>query len=73
MKTGLLVSPIGTTRDAKNLIEADTVYQCFQKSYLVHSAKTERGTLVWLSENGGGIYKNILHAFKSEVKPGEYN
>lgn len=72
MTTGLYVQPIGTTRDAKNLIEGTTVYQCFQKGYLTHSAKTERGALVWLSENGGGTYKNALHAFKFEVKPNEY-
>lgn len=71
-KTGLLIEPIGTISKVKKPTESATVYHCIQKGEVAHYAKTEREALSWLSSNGGGIYKNSLHAFQFEVKPGDY-
>ena len=30
---------------------------------------TEAETIQWLQENGGGIYRNILHNFDCIIKP----
>jgi hypothetical protein len=54
-----------------------TVYECWQRNssgslVLIHEAETERKALEYLSENGGGIYKNVLHSFNMEVKPNDF-
>lgn len=54
----------------------NTVYQCHQKGkdvnktpFFLHCEETEAKAIRWLSENGGGIYRNILHNFDMEVMP----
>lgn len=32
---------------------------------------TEALTIIWLEENGGGTYRNILHNFEYEIEPKE--
>ena len=55
-----------------------TIYQCYalgndgKHLSAVHHERTEWKALVWLSQNGGGVYKNNLHNFKMTVKAGEF-
>jgi hypothetical protein len=39
------------------------------KCVIVHEASTQSEALSWLENNGGGIYRNILHNFDCIVKP----
>lgn len=53
-----------------------TIYQCLQidNRYsppikkVVFEAASEVGAIDWLEQNGGGVYKNILHNFEFTVK-----
>ena len=54
-----------------------TIYRCLQTNTngtmeIKHEASTEIGALSWLSQNGGGVYHNILHKFKLKVNPDDY-
>ena len=54
-----------------------TIYQCLTvdvrytppKHTLVHEAETESEAMLWLEQNGGGIYRNILHNFDVTIQP----
>ena len=50
----------------------ETIYQCLQVKnghmQVVNCEKTEKLAISWLKKNGGGVYKNILHNFKFNVK-----
>jgi len=53
----------------------ETIYQCCKCGKdvnktlsVVHCADTEAEALKWLEDNGGGVYRNILHRIKFEVK-----
>ena len=58
-----------------------TIYHCIKaderyaptKYELVHQAETERDAIIYLEENGGGIYRNVLHNFSYYVQPGRAN
>lgn len=65
------VQPIGHLREEVACQES-SIYHCIQKGVVVYTPNTEQGALQWLSDNGGGIYKNTLHQYQFEVKPDEY-
>jgi hypothetical protein len=52
-----------------------TVFQCLKPDYryiptlkrLVYEAPTETAAIQWLEQNGGGIYRNLLHNFDMKV------
>ena len=51
-----------------------TIYECCKQDndvnktlLLIHNAKTEKEAINWLEQNGGGIYRNILHGFQFYV------
>ena len=56
-----------------------TVYKCIKpdtryiptQMNVVYQAQTQKEAIEWLENNGGGIYKNVLHGFQYEVKPNE--
>ena len=53
-----------------------TIYQCLKLDdrytpplmSVMHEASSEREAIAWLEENGGGIYRNLLHRFDCEVR-----
>lgn len=53
-----------------------TIYQCLKRDVrytpplmsVKHEAATEREAIAWLEQNGGGIYRNLLHSFDCEVR-----
>jgi hypothetical protein len=75
--TAVTTTTTTTTKQGDNM--KDTIYQAFVKDgdtagyILAYCGDTEQDTLRWLAEQpSGGIYKNTLHVFSFEVKPGEY-
>ena len=53
-----------------------TIYTCCKEGKdvnktlkVVHYASTEELAMKWLENNGGGIYRNILHNFQLYVSP----
>lgn len=53
-----------------------TIYECCKHHkdvnamlYVVHYAKTEMEAIVWLQQNGGGVYRNTLHRFEMNIFP----
>ncbi len=53
-----------------------TIYQCCRKGkdventpLPVHCEPTQVEAIKWLEENGGGIYRNILHNIQFTVNP----
>lgn len=52
-----------------------TIYQCIKRderytppqTNIVHYAETEKEAMDWLEENGGGIYRNVLHNFDCKI------
>lgn len=58
------------------------IYECWSKRFEDHiniqppsfrykyecSQPTETEAIKWLEDNGGGMYKNILHGFQMKVK-----
>ena len=44
-----------------------TIFQCVKNNCIIHEAATERDAIEWLENNGGGIYRNILHKFEYRV------
>ena len=67
----ILIQAIGTL-DEQPVIPSETIYQCWQKGKLKYSPNTAEAALQWLSDNGGGLFKNDLHKYQFEVKPDEY-
>lgn len=67
----IYINSIGVTNPEID-IRAATIYQCYQNGRLVHSPDTEGAALQWLSENGGGIYQNVLHHVAFPVEPDEF-
>lgn len=51
--------------------DKQTIYKCFQDGREVFNADSDKHAMKWLSENGGGILKNVLHGFSIPVKKGE--
>ena len=57
----------------------DTIYQCIKPDTrykptvmnVVHEAKTGAEAIEWLENNGGGVYRNLLHHFDMAVAPKE--
>lgn len=52
-----------------------TIYECCKirsdvnnTPYPVHYAKTEYEAIKWLEDNGGGVYRNLLHKFSCDIK-----
>jgi hypothetical protein len=53
-----------------------TIYECLRKDkryiptkyILLYNAPSEKEAIEYLEQNGGGIYRNILHRFEMEVK-----
>lgn len=54
-----------------------SIYQCLRRDdhytpplmRVMHEAATQREAITWLEENGGGIYRNLLHQFECGVAP----
>lgn len=57
----------------------DTIYQCIKPDArykptlmnIVHKARTAAEAIEWLENNGGGVYRNLLHQFDMAVAPKE--
>lgn len=53
-----------------------TIYQAYKvdkryipsKYTLVYCGQTEKDVIEWLENNGGGVYRNVLHRFEYYVK-----
>lgn len=48
----------------------NTIYECSQKGVVVYSGDTEEDAVNWLEQNGGGLFKNILHNYQYTVNAG---
>ena len=54
-----------------------TVYQCIKPDtryipahmVVVHEADSQLDAIEWLENNGGGVYRNLLHNFDMTVNP----
>lgn len=60
-------------------MEASTVFQCCQRGKdvnktlsIVHCAQSERLAIDWLQRHGGGVYRNTLHNFQTNVEERVY-
>lgn len=59
------------TKTVYECVKVDLRYRPSQKA-IIHYAQTELEALEWLSNNGGGLYRNTLHNFEFNVKAGDY-
>ena len=58
-----------------------TVYQCIKPDTrykptwmkVIHEANTAAEAIEWLENNGGGVYRNLLHNFDMTVNPKQEN
>ena len=50
----------------------NTIFECHQRNKnglleVKYKADTQNQAIQWLKNNGGGVYKNILHQFQMSV------